>query len=420
MALPTAPSGRVVVTGIGAVTPLGNSVQEFWPRMLAGESGIAPITHFDTTGYATSVAGEVKGFDAEAYLDKKEARRMDRVICLAVAASAMAIEDAGFPTDDPETANATGVMIGSGIGGFTSVWEQATKLLEGGPDRVSPFFIPYMIPDMSSGMVSIKFGLKGPNSCVVTACATGLNSIGDAYHIVKRGDAVAMLAGGTEAPINPLGLGGFCAARAMTTNNEAGPKSSRPFDLGRDGFVMAEGAGTVVLEDYAFAKARGVKIYAEVIGYGMSGDAYHITMPDPDGDGAFRSMQMALKNAGVTPAEVGYINAHGTSTPYNDKFETMAIKRAFGEQAYKTPVSSTKSSLGHMLGAAGAVESIICVLAMRDGVLPPTINYETPDPECDLDYVPNVSRKVDVDVSMTNSFGFGGHNGTLVFRKVSG
>jgi len=417
MGFPPEPSGRVVITGMGAITPLGNSIDEFWPRMLAGESGIGEITLMDTSDYPTTIAGEVKDFDPELYLDKKEARRVDRFIAFAVGASTMALKDANFPMDDEELKLETGCLIGSGIGGLIMMSEQTKKLHADGPSRVSPFLVPYMIPDMASGYVSIVNGFKGPNTCVVTACATGVNAIGDAYHIIKRGDAVAMIAGGTEAPISPIGLAGFCAARAMTTNNEAGPKASRPFDANRDGFVMGEGAGVMVLEDLAFAKARGANILAEIVGYGMSGDAHHITMPDPDGDGARRSMLKALKTAKLKPEDIDYVNAHGTSTPYNDKFETIAIKRAFGDHAYKVPVSSTKSSIGHLLGAAGAVESVICVLAMRDSKLPPTINYETPDPECDLDLVPNVTRDKELRYTMTNSFGFGGHNGTLIFAR---
>jgi len=370
----------------------------------------------DVTDYPTKIAGEVKDFDPEAYLDRKEARRIDRFIAFAVGASRMALDDAGFPEDD-DIREVTGVLIGSGIGGLTMMTEQTEKLHRDGPSRVSPFLVPYMIPDMASGYVSIQERLKGPNTCVVTACATGANAIGDAYHIIKRGDAIAMLAGGTEAPINPIGMAGFCSMRAMTTNNEAGSAASRPFDARRDGFVMAEGAGALVLEDYEFAKARGAKIYAEILGYGMSGDAFHITMPDSEGDGAYRSMQMAINRAGISPDQIGYINAHGTSTPYNDKFETMAIKRALGAVAADVPISSTKSAIGHTLGAAGAIEALICILAMRDGQLPPTINYEVPDPECDLDYIPNKARKADVDTVMTNSFGFGGHNVTLVLGR---
>lgn len=413
------PSGRVVVTGLGAVTPLGLSVDEFWPRMLAGESGIGSVTLMDTTEYPTKIAAEVKDFDASVYVDKKEARRIDRFMAFAVAASQMALDDAQFPVDDEDLKFEVGCLIGSGIGGLNTMTEQTQKLWADGPDRVSPFLVPYMIPDMASGYTSIRYGFKGPNTCVVTACATGVHSIGDAYHIIKRGDAIAMIAGGTEAAINPIGMAGFCAARAMTTNNEAGSSASRPFDATRDGFILGEGAGVLVLEDYEFAKARGAKIYGEVIGYGMSGDAHHITMPAPNGDGAYRSMMKCLKSGGLTPKDIDYVNAHGTSTPYNDKFETMAIKRAFGEDAHSTPVSSTKSSIGHCLGAAGAIESVICLLAMRDQILPPTINYSTPDPECDLDYVPNEARKAQVDITMTNSFGFGGHNGTLAFRRVT-
>jgi 3-oxoacyl-[acyl-carrier-protein] synthase II len=418
MGFPPEPSGRVVITGMGAITPLGNTVEEFWARLIGGESGIGAVQQMDVTDYPTKIAGEVKDFDAELYLDKREAKKVDRFIAFAAAATAQALVDAQFPTDDEELKLETGCLIGSGIGGLIMMSDQTKRLWESGPSRVSPFLVPYMIPDMASGYTSILHGFRGPNTCVVTACATGVHSIGDAYHIIKRGDAVAMVAGGTEAPISPIGMAGFCAARAMTTNNEAGPRASRPFDANRDGFVMGEGAGVMVLEDYEFAKARGAKIYAEVVGYGMSGDAHHITMPDPDGDGARRSMLKAMKSAGITPAEIGYINAHGTSTPYNDKFETIGIKRAMGDQAYKIPVSSTKSAIGHLLGAAGAVESVICVLALRDSKLPPTINFETPDPECDLDIIPNVARDAEIEYAMTNSFGFGGHNGTLIFKKT--
>lgn len=418
MGFPPEPSGRVVITGMGAVTPLGNSIGEFWPRLIAGESGIGDITLMDTADYPTRIAGEAKGFDPELYLDKKEARKVDRFIAFAAAATAQALEDSKFPVSDEELKLETGVLIGSGIGGLIMMSDQTKRLWESGPTRVSPFLVPYMIPDMASGYTSILHGFRGPNTCVVTACATGVNAIGDAYHIIKRGDAVAMVAGGSEAPISPIGLAGFCAARAMTTNNEAGPKASRPFDAGRDGFVMGEGAGVFILEDYAFAKARGAKMLAEVVGYGMSGDAHHITMPDPDGDGAKRSMVKALRSAGLAPEDIGYINAHGTSTPYNDKFETIAIKRAFGDFAYQVPVSSTKSAMGHLLGAAGAVESVICVQALLEGKLPPTINYETPDPDCDLDIIPNHARDASVEYAMTNSFGFGGHNGTLIFKKT--
>jgi 3-oxoacyl-[acyl-carrier-protein] synthase II len=411
------PSGRVVVTGVGAVTPLGTGVGVFWPRMLAGESGVDRITLTDPSEYTTQIAAEVKDFVAEDWLDRKEARRVDRFIAFAVASATMALEDAGWKVSEEE-AEEVGVLIGSGIGGLTFLAEQHRRQIEGGPSRVSPFLVPYMIPDMAAGYVSIVHGLKGPNSCVVTACSTGASAIGDAYHIVKRGDAIAMLAGGTEAPINELGLAGFCAARAMSTRNDDPDHASRPFDAGRDGFVMAEGSAVFVLEDMDHATARGAKIYGEIVGYGMSGDAFHITQPDPVGDGAFRSMRMALRTAGLSPEQVGYINAHGTSTHYNDKLETLAIKNAFGEAAAGIPISSTKSMIGHTLGAAGAIEALVCLLAMRDGKLPPTINYETPDPECDLDYVPNVAREAQVEYALSNSFGFGGHNVSLILRKL--
>lgn len=411
------PSGRVVVTGMGAVTPLGIGVEDSWRGLVAGKSGIGRVTHFDTAGYPTQIAGEVKGFEAEQFVDKKEARRMDRFIALAAAAAKMAVDDAAFPTDDEVRVN-TGVLIGSGIGGLDTMYEQVGRIIASGPGKVSPFFVPYMIPDMASGYVSIAHGFRGPNTCVVTACATGTNSIGDAYEIIRRGDAVAMLAGGAEAPIGQIALAGFCAARAMSTRNDEPERASRPFDKERDGFVIAEGSAVLVLEDYAFAKARGAKVHAEVVGYGQSGDAYHITAPDPQGSGAFRSMKMALAKSGAKPEEIGYINAHGTSTELNDKLETAAVKQLLGEHAARVPMSSTKSMVGHMLGAAGAVEAVVCIKAMEEGVLPPTINYENPDPECDLDYVPNEARKATVGVTMSNSFGFGGHNATLVFRKV--
>ncbi len=410
------PSGRVVVTGIGAVTPLGTGVDVFWPRLVAGECGIDRISLMDPSEFTTQIAAEVRDFNPEDWMDRKEARRVDRFITFAAASAQMAIDDSGIPKE--EYAEQIGVLIGSGIGGLTFLGEQYRRMIDGGPSKVSPFLVPYMIPDMASGMVSIIHRLKGPNTCVVSACSTGADAIGMAYHTIKRGDAIAMVTGGCEAPICEISLAGFCAARAMSTNNDNPKSASRPFDAGRDGFVMGEGSAVLVLEDYEFAKARGAKMYAEVIGYGMTGDAYHITMPDPEGGGATRGMQMALRNAGVEPGQVDYINAHGTSTPYNDKFETMAIKKTFGDHAYKVPVSSTKSMIGHTLGAAGAIESLICILAMRDGIIPPTINLDNPDPECDLDYVPNVARKKDLSVTLSNSFGFGGHNVSLMFRKV--
>ncbi len=417
MASVTGPSGRVVVTGVGAVTPLGNDVATFWHRLIAGESGASTITLMDVSDYTTRIAAEVKDFDPAQYIGKKEARRVDRFISFAVAASTMAIDDASFPKDEDLRVE-TGVLIGSGIGGLNTCWEQTGRLRDGGPSRVSPFLVPYMIPDMASGYVSIQHGFRGPNSCVVTACATGTNSIGDAYEIIKRGDASAMVAGGAEAPINPIGMSGFCSARAMTTRNDEPERASRPFDANRDGFLIAEGAGVIILEDYVIAKERGAKMYCEIIGYGQSGDAYHITAPDPEGSGAYRSMRMAMRKAGLNPTEVDYINAHGTSTELNDRLETAAVKRLLGDEAANVAMSSTKSMLGHMLGAAGAVEAIVCIKAIEDGVMPPTINYETPDPNCDLDYVPNEARKAEVNVAMSNSFGFGGHNATLIFRKV--
>jgi 3-oxoacyl-[acyl-carrier-protein] synthase II len=409
------PSGRVAVTGVGAVTPIGTGIDKFWPALLAGTNGVARVSLLDLSDYATQIGAEVKDFNAEDWLDKKEARRIDRFISFAVASATMALQDSGIELTE-ELRDEFGVLIGSGIGGLTFMGEQHRKQVEQGPNRVSPFWVPYMIPDMASGYVSIVHGLRGPNTCTVTACATGANAIGDAYHIIKRGDATAMLAGGTEAPINEIGMAAFCAARAMTTRNDDPEHASRPFDKERDGFVIAEGSAVLVLEDYDHAIARGAKIYGEVVGYGMSGDAFHITQPHPEGSGAIRAMQKAFRNAGIAPSEVGYINAHGTSTYYNDKLETHAIKQVFGEDAYKTPVSSTKSMLGHSLGAAGAIEAVICLLAMRDGKLPPTINYEIPDPECDLDYIPNVARDAKVNVCLSNSFGFGGHNVALLLR----
>jgi 3-oxoacyl-[acyl-carrier-protein] synthase II len=411
------PSGRVVVTGLGAITPLGTGVEKTWSNLLAGKSGVRSISLMDASEFTTQIAGEVPDFNAEDWLDAKDAKRVDRFIAFASTASTMALRDSCLPIEG-EIVNDIGVLIGSGIGGLTFMSEQTRRLHDSGPGRVSPFLVPYMIPDMASGYVSIQNGLKGPNTCVVTACSTGANAIGDAYHIIKRGDAVAMLAGGAEAPINEIGLAGFCSARALSTRNDDPQRASRPFDLNRDGFVMAEGAAVLILEDYEFAKARNARIYAEIIGYGMSGDAFHMTQPDPEADGAFRAMRMALRTADLKPEDVQYINAHGTSTAYNDRLETLAIKRAFGEHARKLAVSSTKSMIGHTLGAAGAVEALFCILAMKEGIIPPTINLETPDPDCDLDYVPNQARKAEVHVSLSNSFGFGGHNVSLVMRKV--
>jgi len=409
-------SRRVVVTGLGALTPLGNTVEEFWSSLVHGRSGIGPITRFDATDFPTRIAGEIRNFDPLNFVDKKEARRLDPYLQYAVAAATLAVQDASLDTGKLDAAR-FGVLIGSGIGGITTLLDNHKTLLERGPDRVSPFFIPMLIINMASGLVSMRFGAKGPNSSVVTACATGNHAIGDAFKIIQRGDADVMIAGGAEAIILPLTIAGFCAVKAMTTRNDEPEKASRPFDAGRDGFVCSEGAGIVVLESREHALARDARIYAEIRGYGMSGDAHHMTAPDPEGDGAARSMAAALRDAAVPPGEVGYINAHGTSTPYNDKFETMAIKRVFGEHARRLAVSSTKSMTGHLLGAAGGIEAIATALALHHGVLPPTINYEQPDPDCDLDYVPNHARKQDVEIAASNAFGFGGTNATLIFAK---
>jgi 3-oxoacyl-[acyl-carrier-protein] synthase II len=390
-------------------------VDEFWSALLQGRSGIGPITKFDTAGYPTRIAGEVRNFDPLNFVDKKDARRLDPYLQYAVAASALAVQDAALETSKVE-ASRFGVLIGSGIGGITTLLESHRNLLEKGPDRVSPFFIPMLIVNMASGLVSMRFGAKGPNSSVVTACATGNHAIGDSFEILQRGDADVMIAGGSEAIIIPLTIAGFCSMKAMSTRNEEPTKAMRPFDATRDGFVCGEGAGIVVLETLEHAQARDARIYAEIIGYGMTGDAHHMTAPDPEGDGAARAMAMAVRDAGLEPSAVGYINAHGTSTPYNDKFETLAIKRVFGEHARRLAVSSTKSMTGHLLGAAGGIEAIATVLALHHGVLPPTINYETPDPDCDLDYIPNQARKQDVEVALSNAFGFGGTNATLAFR----
>lgn len=407
---------RVVVTGLGAVTPLGLDVETTWAGIRAGRSGVGPITLFDAAGFETRIAAEVPGFEPTRWLERKEARRMDRFCQFGVVAALQAFQNAELKLSDEERAQ-VGVLIGSGIGGIHTLEEQVQVLLERGPDRISPFLIPMLIQDMASGMASILLGLGGPNNCVVTACATGTNAVGDAAEIIRRGDALAMLAGGAEAAITPIGIGGFCAMKAMSTRNDAPERASRPFDAQRDGFVMGEGAAVLVLEQEEFARARGARILGELAGYGMSADAYHMTHPAPGGSGAVRSMQRALASAGLTPDAIDYVNAHGTSTGPNDKYETMALKSVFGERAYQIPVSSTKSMTGHQLGAAGAVEAMYCLLAMRDGILPPTINYELPDPECDLDYVPNQAREGRIRTAMSNSFGFGGHNATLILRS---
>ena len=407
---------RVVVTGVGAVTPIGNTAEEFWAALMQGTSGIGPITRFDTTGYPTRIAGEVKGFEPLKYIDKKDDRKLDPFLKYAMACAVMAVEDAGLVLPQIDKTR-FGVLVGSGIGGITTLLDTHDVLNAKGPDRVSPFFIPMLIINMASGLISMRFGAKGPNSSVVTACATGNHAIGDAMKIIQRGDADVMIAGGAEAIIIPLTIAGFCQMKAMSTRNDEPARASRPFDANRDGFVCGEGGGLVILESLEHALRRDARIYAELIGYGMTGDAHHMTAPDPEGDGAARAMAAALHDAGIPASAVNYINAHGTSTPYNDKFETLAIKRVFGEHARKLAISSTKSMTGHLLGAAGGVEAIATVLAMHHGILPPTMNYETPDPECDLDYVPNQPRKQDVEVALSNAFGFGGTNAILAFRK---
>jgi 3-oxoacyl-[acyl-carrier-protein] synthase II len=417
---------RVVVTGLGALTPLGNSADELWSGLTQARSGIGPITKFDVSErdasgafrFPTRIAGEVRNFDPLRFVDRKDARRLDPYLQYAIACAAMAVEDAGLDTGRVD-ATRFGVLIGSGIGGISTLLEGERVRLEKGPERVSPFVIPMLIINMASGLVSMRFGAKGPNSAVVTACATGNHAIGDAFRLIQRGDADVMIAGGAEAIIVPLTIAGFSAMKALSTRNDAPERASRPFDAERDGFVAAEGAGIVVLESLEHARRREARIYAEVAGYGMTGDAHHMTAPDPEGDGAVRAMEAALRDAGLDPGAVGYINAHGTSTPYNDKFETLAIKRVFGDHARRLAVSSTKSMTGHLLGAAGGVEAIATVLALHHGLLPPTINYDIPDPECDLDYVPNQARKQDVEVALSNAFGFGGTNATLAFLRFA-
>ncbi|OXS52584.1 beta-ketoacyl-[acyl-carrier-protein] synthase II [Cohnella sp. CIP 111063] len=407
---------RVVVTGMGVVTSLGTDLPTFWSNLLDGKSGVSQIEAFDTTEYTTKIAAEIKDFDPSLYnIDKKEARKMDRFVQFGVAASKLAIEDAGLAIGENADPERVGVIVGSGIGGLGTWEEQHTTLMEKGPRRVSPFFIPMMIANMASGQISMITGAKGPNTAAVSACATGTHSIGDSFKTIQRGDADVMICGGAEATIRPIGMAGFCAMRAMSTRNDEPEKASRPFDVDRDGFVMGEGSGVLILESLEHARARGARIYAEVIGYGMSGDAYHMTDPDPDG--AARCMKKAIKDAGIDPESIQYINAHGTSTGAGDKSETTAIKKTFGDHAYKLAVSSTKSMTGHLLGAAGGVEAVILGLTLKNGVIAPTINLDQPDPECDLDYVPNEPRNADVQVALSNSFGFGGHNATIIMRK---
>ena len=409
------PVRRVVVTGLGLVTPLGTGVDKTWKALCAGESGVGRITRFDPTGYDAQIAAEVKDFDPAQFIEKKEIKKMVPFIHYAVGASQLAVDDAGLKVS-PEEATRVGVYIGSGIGGLGSIEHYHDVLKEKGPGRVSPFFIPMTIINLASGQVAIRVGAKGPNSCAVTACATGNHCIGDAYRLIQRNDADVMIAGGAEAAITPLGVAGFASAKALSFRNTEPTKASRPFDKDRDGFVLGEGAGVLVLEELERARARAARIYAEVIGYAMNSDAYHITAPPEEGEGAVRCMEMALKDAGVAKTDIGYINAHGTST-MADAIETKAIKHVFGEQAYKIPVSSTKSMTGHLLGAAGGIEAVFSILALHHGILPPTINLDHPDPACDLDYVPNKARATKTQVVLSNSFGFGGVNACLLFRR---
>jgi 3-oxoacyl-[acyl-carrier-protein] synthase II len=409
---------RVVVTGLGALTPLGLSVPDFWAALLAGKSGAAPITYFDTSSYDTHFACEVKGFKASDYLDRKAAQRLDPFAQYAMIAADQAMADSGLFVKDMDP-DRGGVIIGSGIGGMVSYDTQFNNYIEGGPRRISPFFIPMLIPDIASGQVSIKHGLKGPNYATVSACATGSHAIGDAFRLIQYGDADVMVCGGSEAPITPMGLGGFNAMRALSTRNDAPEKASRPFDAQRDGFVMAEGGGVLILEEYGFARARGARIHAEIVGIGFTADAHHLTAPPEGGEGAVRSMRRALKDGGISPEQVNYINVHGTSTPLGDISETSAIKTVFGAHAQRVKISSTKSMTGHLLGAAGAVEAIAAIMACREDAIPPTINYEFPDPQCDLDYTPNTTVKQPVTYALSNTFGFGGHNATLLFRKYT-
>jgi 3-oxoacyl-[acyl-carrier-protein] synthase II len=409
---------RVVVTGLGAITPIGKTVGEFWKNALDGRPGAAPITLFDPSQHDVRFAAEVKGFEPTEYGEKKEVKKMDRFSQFGLAAATMAVADSGL--DITGVGERAGVLIGSGIGGIQTLEDQHTVLMQKGPGRVSPFFVPMMIVNMATGLVSMRFGAKGPSNATVTACASGANAIGDAFRIIQYGDADVMIAGGAEAPISPISVGGFGSMRALSTRNEDPARASRPFEKNRDGFVIGEGAGVIVLEEREHALRRDARIYCEIVGYGVTSDAYHMTAPSPEHEGAGRAMAAVLRDAGVGPADVDYINAHGTSTPLNDRFETAAIKRIFGEHATTVAVSSTKSMTGHLLGAAGGIEFVILALTHQEGKIPPTINYETPDPECDLDYVPNKARDKNVEVAISNSFGFGGHNVTLATRKHDG
>ncbi len=408
---------RVVVTGLGSITPLGNTLQDYWDGLLAGRSGIAPITLFDASRHGCRIAGEVKGFDPQDYMERKEAKRMDRFAQFGVSASKQALADAQFTINDLN-AEQVGVIIGTGIGGLKVMEEQQEIYLTRGPDRCSPFMVPMMIANMAAGLTAIHTGAKGPNNCTVTACAAGSNAIGDAFRLVQRGYAQAMICGGTEAAVTPLSFAGFVACKAMSTSNNDDPDhASRPFDRDRDGFVMGEGSGILILEELEHALSRGARIYAEIVGYGMTCDAYHMTSPVPGGEGAARAMQLCMKDASIDPSQVSYINAHGTSTPANDSTETAAIKTALGDHAYQVAISSTKSMTGHLLGGSGGIEAVAAVMAVNCDQVPPTINLQNPDPACDLDYVPNQSRQLPIEIVLSNSFGFGGHNVTLAFRK---
>jgi len=407
---------RVVVTGMGVVTPVGATVSETWSNLVEGHSGIGPITLFDAAEFDARIAGEVKNFEPEAVLSPREAKRLDRFCQFALIACREALSDSGLTIDESNSTD-VGVLFGSGIGGVITLSEQIEVLRTKGPHRVSPFLIPMFLIDLAAGQIAIATGARGPNSGIVSACSTSAHALGEAAEIIKRGDARVMIAGGSEAGILPIGVAGFASMKALSTRNDEPQRASRPFDAERDGFVMGEGAGVVILEAESHARARGARIYAELAGYGATDDAYHITAPSEGGEGAVRSMRIALKKAECDPADVHYVNAHGTSTPINDRLETMAMKTVFGDAAYRVPISSTKSMTGHMLGAGGVVESVVCIKAIEDGVIPPTINYENPDPECDLDYVPNEARHAPIAVALTNSFGFGGHNASLVFRR---
>jgi 3-oxoacyl-[acyl-carrier-protein] synthase II len=410
---------RVVVTGVGLVCGCGIGTDEVWRNLLAGKSGIGPITHFDASAFDCRIAGEVRNFDPLNWIDKKELKKTGRFIQLALAASDFAMRMSALEIT-PELAPATGVYIGSGIGGFDVIEREHSKFLQGGPGKISPFFIPASIVNLAAGHVSIRYGAKGPNSATATACSASAHAIGDAFKIIQRSDAEVMIAGGTEAAITPMGVGGFAAMRALSTRNDEPERASRPFEAQRDGFIVGEGAGVLILEALEVAQRRGAKIIGEIVGYGMSGDAFHITQPAEGGDGGYRVSMAALKDGSISPDQVGYVNAHGTSTPIGDAIETMALKHVFGERAKKVPISSTKSMTGHLLGGAGGLEAGISVLALRDQILPPTVNYENPDPECDLDYVPNTSRKAEVQYALSNSFGFGGTNASLLFKRWDG